>query len=195
MTGLWAWIHDGAEILGSLGSALAVGVALWLALRDGARAESAEKERDKALSAQRHAEQTERRRERERQARQVAVWIDSREQVVWESLPGGGEGPVTEYVLNIANYSPHPIFDVGPGHYARLGGGDVQPLSLDRRAPILHPGETQRFTLGTEFPTGGVQDPLWFFRDLVGVMWYRLSTGALHAEVLQPMALEHYPRQ
>ncbi|WP_369371733.1 hypothetical protein AB1046_23735 [Promicromonospora sp. Populi] len=177
MTGFWAWFHDGWEIIGSLGSAAAAVIAVLLATHARDDRKIAEAERDEARRAQRSAEQAEVRRDHERQARQVAVWIDTDEPIVWESCAEGAS-EIPDSFLNITNYSGHPIFTVGPGETLRPEDGG--PSSIGPMSPILPPGESLRFNLGKVFAGG--EDPtvpLWFYRDLAGATWTRDHTGAL----------------
>ncbi|GAA2239928.1 hypothetical protein GCM10010413_47130 [Promicromonospora sukumoe] len=175
-------MHDAFEIIGALGGAAAAVIAVVLASRERTDRKIAEAERDTAQEKQRTAEQAEVRRERERQARQVAVWVDDDEPLAWESC--AEEGPeVPESFLNIANYSSHPVFDVGPGDY--LDPSHQGPSSIGVMQRILRPGETRRFNLGRiYFGSDDGVNPLWFFRDLAGNSWTMDHAGIL--DLLEP---------
>lgn len=109
---LWTWFtgytnrwHDTWEIVGALGSAGAAGAAVWIASRERADRQAAERDRDQARREQRAAELAGVRREREAQARQVVVWLTRQART-----PIGDGPPRPPWVLAwYANYSSMPI--------------------------------------------------------------------------------------
>ncbi|MFC8797274.1 hypothetical protein ACFT2C_06050 [Promicromonospora sp. NPDC057138] len=181
MTGFWAWFHDAWEIVGALGAAAAAGIAVLLASRERVDRKAAESERDIARGAQRTAEQLDARRERERQARQIAVWVDTDVPVSWEWEPDTGQEPkAPKTFLNVTNHSGLPIFDVGPG--VTLSPTDRGPSAMASEAPVLPPGESLKYEV---FPTvvsdDDPTDMMWVFRDLAGVRWALNYKGVLRA--------------
>ena len=191
MTGFWAWFHDSWEIVGSLGSAAAAVIAVLLASREREDRKLAERERDEAQRRQRVAEQAEVQRERERQARQVAVWIDTDGPLAWQSATTG-EWKQSESFLNIANYSNHPIFEVAPCDY--LDHGDPGPSSIGPLSEILLPGGSRRLPLGQVLiGEHGAINPLWVFRDLAGNFWTLDHAGFLRSDLIEPPVQEWIP--
>lgn len=173
MTGFWAWFHDGWEIVGALASAAAVIVAVWLASHERADRKQAEADRDIAREAQRRAELAEAQREREVQARRVAVWLHD-DPAYSPELMGTR--------VTLGNYSDAPIFAVNVD--ARVHGGR-QPIF--RPLARVLPG--QMVELVEQFPEEG---PLEYvsaaveFRDMAGVWWRRTLAGGAPEELDVP---------
>ncbi|WP_454728998.1 hypothetical protein [Cellulosimicrobium protaetiae] len=175
MTGFWAWFHDGWEIVGALASAFAAGVALWLASRERADRQAAEKDRDEAREAQRRAELAEARREREAQARQVVLWL-VHYGVPVEAISGKPVGPPSALQASVKNYSSMAILDVS---IVVLDEGAEHVHSGSERSAI-QPGD--QWAEYTKVPPPGRD---WThaveFRDAAGARWRRYEHGRLRS--------------
>lgn len=183
VTGNWAWFHDSWEIVGALGSAAAAIVAVLLASKAREDRQLAEQERDAARAAQRRAELAQLRREREAQARQVAVWLDTDEPVVWEAPDLELPYRPPNLIMHIVNHSGLPIFDIAPGEL-----GDEGASSIGVSHAVLQPGGVIDFQVPRDFVERDEPETppplLWFFRDLAGVVWTRDASGALRDDLV-----------
>jgi hypothetical protein len=173
MTGFWAWFHDGWEIVGAFASAFAAGVALWLASRERADRKAAEEDRDEARKAQRRAEMTEARREREAQARQVVLWLVPFHGPV-DPITAEPLGPPTALQASVKNYSSMAILD-------------VKVVALDEDSEYAHTGrERSAIQPGAQWaeytkvpPPGRKWTHAVEFRDASGAHWRRYEHGRL----------------
>ncbi|MFD4992844.1 hypothetical protein ACFWH7_04475 [Cellulosimicrobium cellulans] len=172
MTGFWAWFHDGWEIVGALASAFAAGVALWLASRERADRQAAEKDRDEAREAQRRAEMAEARREREAQARQVVVMVERYHE---------GSQP-SSLLITVGNYSGIPVTDLN----VRIRVGDSSHsvgFNFALKAPVTEWPMRVEAPIATMRPYNSqiyVE-----FTDATGTRWNRFADGGLEELALK----------
>ncbi|MGW8565846.1 hypothetical protein [Isoptericola sp. NPDC055881] len=156
--GLW-------DIMTAVGTVGTVIVAVVLGLREqrAASREIArlEQDRDRAVAA-------EVRRDREHQARHVAVWRDTDPPEIWEWC-GEDLPPEPTHRLWIANQSEMPVFDVTPCVDDGQGA-----TSFEVSRPAIRPGES----ICVDLP-GNPHRALWFFRDVPSNEWSRDSGGIL----------------
>lgn len=185
----WDWLHAYAErwhdtwdIVGALGAAAAVVLALGLAWRDGRARRVAEWERDDARAAQLATEERLERERRESQARGIAIWTF---EAPWFGLYQGsdvhpdvvsGGSAFTSITVTGKNYTQMPLFDL-VGLYAN-NGIETEIGS----ASILLPGAQCSFELEPTEPgvVPAMPEQLAIgFRDTAGVKWIRRSDGSL----------------
>jgi hypothetical protein len=161
-------------MLAAVGTLVAVGISIWVAVREAqarrnaeARAETAERERGAAqeLADRERAQQAEERRLE--QARKVIAWVEH-EPANPSSFYFDGIGRRLDYVhvLHLVNNSSAPIFDVTLHIYWRHSNTDEKlqeyaVLPADQHIRVSLPREHQEEGFAT---TGFV-----VFRDLAGV--------------------------
>ncbi len=167
------------QIIGAIATVAAVGVALLLGRRDArlrTRAQQdelsrLEAERDEAMRRQHSAETAEATRAREAQARKIAFWTVSHEDIV------GGERK-TRYTVFCHNYSDAIVFDLKVYPAVSPRTGSAIKTSLD-------PGD--RFSSFFWGPEGGGMEHAMTFSDLQRRHWRLHEDGRL--ELVGPVSV------
>ncbi|MBX9244660.1 hypothetical protein ICW40_07530 [Actinotalea ferrariae] len=176
--------HDTWEIAGALGSFATAAVAVYLASRERADRQAAERDRDEARAAQRRAEQRELRRSREAQASGVVVWTTQRAATVEDELKH-------TFNLHVANFSGLPVTRVEwfvRDEVAVLHGSFVGTSLHGTGRPSLAPGEegwgVLPFAERAELREAAEDEIYVQFRDVSGHRWARYANGDLVAVLL-----------
>lgn len=189
MNSLHAWTERSADLwamLAALGTLLAVGVAVWVAIREsGARAKAderadvaeAERAAMRAEADKARAEEAEDRRLA--QARQVIAWVEHRPaNPTRHHFDSSGLRELRhEHVLCFVNHSAAPIFDVSVRVYWQQRNSDVE---LGTRS-VMPSGWTDEVVLPEEHQEDGfTASGLVVFRDLAGVRRRRWENGVFN---------------
>lgn len=189
MDALHAWTERWSDLwvmLASLGTLIAVGVAIWSARREtkarraaDARAERADLAR--AEEVQRAAEDRASHAESERlaQARQMIAWVEHRPadpaRPLWSA--NGERRLPQEHVLCYVNHSDAPLFQVALHVYWQT----MRTNDLLTEVAVVPGGARAELILPAEFQPNGIDATgMVMFRDLRGLYWRRWENGYLN---------------
>lgn len=176
---LWA-------MLASLGTLIAVGIAIWSARREGkardaadARAERVDQER--AEEAQRSADERARHADNERlgQARQMIAWLEHRPpDPARPFFDATGERKLRQqHVLCYVNHSDAPVFEVSLHLYWQWKNDDA----VVRQIAVVPGGARDEIVLTAEHQMVAADAiGMVMFRDLRGLHWRRWENGYLN---------------
>lgn len=187
------WLHTWTErwsdlwvMLASVGTLIAVGVAIWSVRRESKAREAADARAEKADQArleemERSAEERGRHVENERlaQARQMIAWVEHRQaDPARPHFDQSGERQLKqEHVLCCVNHSDAPVFQVALYVYWRT----MRTSDLISEVAVVPGGARAEFILPDEFQPNGVDATgMVMFRDLRGLYWRRWENGYLN---------------
>lgn len=189
MEALREWTEQWSDLwvmLASLGTLIAVGVAIWSARREAKAREAADARAEKADNArleemERSAEERARHAENQRlaQARQMIAWVEHRPAHPDRPLfdPAGERRLRQEHVLCYLNHSDAPVFQVAAHVYWRT----MRTNDLIAEVAVLPGGARAEFILPAEFQPNGIDaEGMVMFRDLRGLYWRRWESGHLN---------------
>ena len=172
-------------MLTSVGTLVAVGVAIWSAAREATSRKAAE-ERAVVAEGERAAERQRSDKEkadqiaaeRLKQARQVIAWVEHRpaspQRPHWDST--GAKQLKHEHVLRYVNHSDAPTFEVALHIYWQSRNTDA----LVSKVAVLPAGVEGEVIVPSEHQEGGFEvTGFVLFRDLNGQRWRRWENGYL----------------
>ncbi len=178
--------HDLWEIIGALGAAGAVIVALLLAWRENRARQKTDEELKIERQRREQIELLTLERGQQEFARFVAVWTNL------ELSEDQHDDSHTQVILNVGNYSNAPVFDIFFGYesaanqielFSHLGEHfDSNFNNTARTLPSLNPGQVITVRLPHLLPSGRpatTEKELIMFRDIRGALWFRFADGRL----------------